>query len=76
METKPSFFKKNSMLKLKSNFLANIQYNKAEAFGWKVREKISEAIDSIKTVKTTQNMSNKEKQPYKSYACEKHQNNH
>ena len=45
-ETKPGFFEKNSKFKVKSNWEANTIHKEVEAFGWKVRDKISEMIES------------------------------
>ena len=38
-ETKPGVFERNARFKLKSNFVANIQYKEIDMFGWRVREK-------------------------------------
>ena len=47
-ETKPGVFEKKSKFKLKTNFVANTKYKEVEAFGWRVREKISEVIEKTK----------------------------
>ena len=60
-ETKPGFFEKNSKFKVKSNWEANIVRKEVEAFGWRVRDKISEMIESKIHEKVGQNISNKEK---------------
>ena len=46
-ETKPGVFEKNPKFKLKSNFIENTQYREVQAFGWKVHDKISDAIESM-----------------------------
>ena len=38
-ETKPGVFDRNAKFKLKTNFVANIQYKEIDMFGWRVREK-------------------------------------
>ena len=58
-ETKPGVFEKNSKFKLKTNFVANTKYK--EAFGWRVRDRINDAIEQMTKIKYTQNLSNKEK---------------
>ena len=40
-ETKPGVFEKNPKFKLKASWEANIINKEAEAFGWRVRDKIS-----------------------------------
>ena len=60
-ETKTGVFEKNPKFKLKSNFVANTQYKEIEAFGWKIRDRIDNAIESMIKAKTKQNISNKEK---------------
>ena len=47
--------------KLKTNFVANIQYKEIDLFGWRVREKINEVTERVVKQKFGQNMSNKEK---------------
>ena len=39
LKSKLCVFKRNARLKLKSNFVADIQYREINAFGWRVREK-------------------------------------
>ena len=34
-ETKPGIFERNARFKLKSNFVANMQYKKINLFGWR-----------------------------------------
>ena len=46
-EIKLGVFKKNHKFKLKSNFLTTTQYSEVQAFGWKVRDRISDAIESM-----------------------------
>ena len=46
---------------MKSNWEANTVYKEVEAFGWRVRDKISEMIESKIHEKVGQNISNKEK---------------
>ena len=60
-ETKPGVFERNAKFKLKSNFVANIQYNEIDMFGQRVREKINEVIERVIKQKIGQNISNKEK---------------
>ena len=60
-ETKPGVFERNARFKLKSNFVADIQYKEINSFGWRVREKISQVIEKVAKQKFGQNMSNKEK---------------
>ena len=60
-ETKPGVFERNAKFKLKSNFVANIQYKEIDMFGWRVREKINEVIERMIKQKFGQNISNKEK---------------
>ena len=60
-ETKPGVFEKNASFKLKSNFVANIQYKEINLFGWRVREKINEVIEKMVKQKFGQNISNEEK---------------
>ena len=55
-ETKPGVFEENSKFKLKSNFEANTVNKEVEAFGWRVRDRINQVIDS-----TSQKLSNKDK---------------
>ena len=61
METKPGIFEKNSKFRLKTNWVANTKYKAVEAFGWRIRDRINFAIESMTKTKTAQNMSNKEK---------------
>ena len=69
-ETKPGVFERNAKFKLKSNFVANIQY--IDMFGWRVREKINEVIERMVKQKFGQNISNKEKIGIeKPYPCKK-----
>ena len=63
METKPGIFEKNSKFRLKNNWVTNTKYKEVEAFGWRIRDRINNAIESMIKTKTAQNMSNKEKQP-------------
>ena len=60
-ETKPGVFEKNSKFKVKSNWEANTINKEVEAFGWRVRDRISEMIESKIHEKVGQNISNKEK---------------
>ena len=60
-ETKPGVCERNARFKLKTNFVANIQYKEIDSFGWRVREKINEVIERVVKQKFGQNMSNKEK---------------
>ena len=60
-ETKPGVFERNAKFKLKSNFVANIQYKEIDMFGWRVREKINEVIERVVKQKFGQNIPNKEK---------------
>ena len=62
-ETKPGVFEKNSKFKLKTNFVANTKYKEVEAFGWRVRDRINDAIEQMTKIKYTQNLSKKEKRP-------------
>ena len=50
---------KNSKFKLKTKFVANTNYKEVEAFGWKVRDRINDAIEAMEKTKIAQNMSNK-----------------
>ena len=59
METKPGIFEKNSKFKLQTNFVANTKYKEVKAFGWKICDRINDAIESMIKAKTTQNMSKK-----------------
>ena len=52
---------KNSKFKLKTKFVANTNYKEVEAFGWKVRDRINDAIEAMEKTKIAQNMSSKEK---------------
>jgi len=45
-ETKPGVFEKNSKFKLKSNWEADTVNKIVEAFGWRVRDRINEMIES------------------------------
>ena len=57
MKTKPGVFEKNPKLKLKSNFITNTQNKEGEAFGWKILDRINDAIESmikLKQHKTSQ----------------------
>ena len=60
-ETKPGIFEKNSKFRLKTNWVANTQYKEVEALGWRIRDRINNAIESMTKTKTTQNISDKEK---------------
>jgi len=60
-ESKPGVFEKNPKFKVKTNWEANIINKEVEAFGWRVRDKISEMIESKIHEKVGQNISNKEK---------------
>ena len=60
-ETKPGIFEKNSKFRLKTNWVANTQYKEVEALGWRIRDRINNAIESMEKTKNVQNMSNKEK---------------
>ena len=60
-ETKPGIFEKNSKFRLKTNWVANTQYKEVEAFGWRIRDRINNAIESMTKTKNAQNMSKKEK---------------
>ena len=61
METKPGVFERNARFKLKSNFVANIQYEEINLYGWRVHESINEIIEKAVKQKFGQNISNKEK---------------
>ena len=74
-ETKPGFFEKNSKFKVKTNWEANIVHNEVEAFGWRVRDKISEMIESKIHDKIGQNISNKEKTALRNLVSAKKTNN-
>ena len=58
---KPGVHKKDTRFKLKTNFVAHIQYKEVNAFGWKVRDRISEIIEENINISSGQNLSNKEK---------------
>ena len=73
-ETKPGFFEKNSKFKVKTNWEAKIVHKEVEAFGWRVREKISEMIESKIHEKVGQNISNKEKTSLKKLILAKNKN--
>ena len=45
-ETKPGLFEKNPKFKVKNNWEAETISKEVEAFGWKVRDRISEMIES------------------------------
>ena len=60
-ETKPGVFEKNSKFKLKSYWEADTINEEVEAFGWRVRDRISEMIESKIHDTIGQNISNKEK---------------
>ena len=60
-ETKPGIFEKSSKFRLKTNWVANIKYKEVEALGWRICDRINNAIESMIKTKTAQNMSNKEK---------------
>ena len=60
-ETKPGIFEKNPKFKVKTNWEAETISKEVEAFGWRVRDKISEMIESKIHEKVGQNISNKEK---------------
>ena len=60
-ETKPGVFERNAKFKLKSNFVANIQYNEIDMFGQRVREKINEVIERMVKQKFGQNIIIKKK---------------
>ena len=73
-ETKSGFSEKNSKFKVKSNWEANTIHKEVEAFGWKVRDKISEMIESKIHEKTGQNISNKEKTALRNLISAKNKN--
>ena len=50
-ETKPGCFEKNSKFKVKSCWEANTVHKEVEAFGWRVRDRINEIIESALQVK-------------------------
>ena len=60
-ETKPGVLERNARFKLKSNFVANIQYKEINLFGWRVRQKINIVIERMVKQKFGQNISNTEK---------------
>ena len=60
-ETKPGIFEKNPEFKVNSNWEAETISKEVEAFGWKVRDRISEMIESKIHDTIGQNISNKEK---------------
>ena len=43
-ETKPGIFEKNSKFRLKTNWVANTQYKEVKALGWRIRDRINNAI--------------------------------
>ena len=43
-ETKAGVFEKNSKFKLNTNFVTNTKYKKGDAFGWKIHDRINDAI--------------------------------
>ena len=46
--TKPGIFDKNSKFKFKTNFVAKTNCKEADVFGWKVRDRINDAIEAMK----------------------------
>ena len=78
-ETKPGIFEKNSKFRLKTNWVANTQYKEVKALGWRIRDRINNAIESMTKTKTAQNMSDKEKTALRNLIraknTKKHQNN-
>ena len=60
-EVKPGVYKRESKFKLKTDFVAYKQYKEIDAFGWKIRERINSLIEDMKNEKSSQNLSNKEK---------------
>ena len=60
-EIKLGVFKRDSKLKLKSNFVALNQYKEIDAFGWKVCERINLLMETKTKEKSSQNVSNNEK---------------
>ena len=75
-ETKPGIFEKNSKFRLKTNWVAKTQYKEVEALGWRIRDRINNAIESMTKTKTAQNMFENKKRknnPAKPHSCKKHQ---
>ena len=70
-ESKPGVFEKNPKFKVKTNWEADIINKEVEAFGWRVRDKISEMIESKIHEKVGQNISNKEKTALRKLICTK-----
>ena len=60
-EIKPGFFAKISKFKVKSNWEADTVSKEVEAFGWRVRNKINELIESKIHETIGQNISNTKK---------------
>ena len=73
-ETKPGIFEKNPKFKVKTNWEAETINKEVEAFGWRVRDKISEMIESKIHEKVGQNISNKEKTSLKKLILAKNKN--
>jgi hypothetical protein len=73
-ESKPGVFEKNPKFKVKTNWETNIINKEVEAFGWRVRDKISEMIESKIHEKVGQNISNKEKTALKNLISAKNKN--
>ena len=75
-ETKPGIFEKNSKFRLKTNWVANTKYKEVEAFGWRIRDRINNAIETMIKTKPRKICLTKKNSPKKSYSCKKHQNNY
>ena len=60
-ETKPGIFEKNPKFRVKTSWEAETINKEVEAFGWRVRDRISEMIESKIHDTIGQNISNKEK---------------
>ena len=61
MKRKPGVHERNTRFKIKTNFIAHIQYKKINAFGWKICDRISEIIEVNVHKSNGQNLSNNEK---------------
>ena len=60
-EVKLGVYKRDSKFKLKTDFVAHKQFKEIDAFGWRIRERINSVIESMKNEKSSQNISDKEK---------------
>ena len=63
-ETKPGIFEKNSKFRIKTNWVTNTQYKEVEALGWRIRDRINNAIESMEKTKMCKTCQTKKKQPY------------